>query len=98
MSKDNSSDAVASPLLTNTQRVRLQQAARHELGLVELQAGQRYGGASIVRSMQRLCELGLFVPYVHGGWQITDLGRAACTIASPATKGTAPAVDPKSYR
>lgn len=32
---------------------------------------------SIERTMQRLCNAGYAQPYVHGGWTVTEKGRAA---------------------
>lgn len=69
--------------LTKAQTKELQRAADHRLGIVETGIG--WGGlqrAAWHARMSHLVADGLLKPYVHGGYEITDLGRQ-----SLATKG-----------
>lgn len=55
----------------------LKQATEHPLGVVDhVGTINGLGSASKRRMMHRLSVEGLFRPYVHGGWEITDKGRA----------------------
>ncbi len=44
-----------------------------------------FGVTSSERMAQRLCELGLLKPYVHGGHEITEAGRGALAALGVAT-------------
>lgn len=61
--------------LTETHIREITRAVSHRLGLLEFYgtAGLRKSGWE--RMMQRLVEAGYFVPYVHGGYEITEEGR-----------------------
>ncbi len=63
--------------LTQPQRAALQRAADHPLGVVEHQGPRGLAYAVWDRMMQRLAAQALAKRYVHGGYEITDAGRAA---------------------
>lgn len=66
--------------LTKAQCRELRRAANHPLGIVDTGIG--WGGlqrASWHARMSALVSDGLLRPYVHGGYEITDTGRAALT-------------------
>lgn len=46
-------------------------------GLLEHRGTNGLARAAWTRMMERLCAAGIFRRYVHGGYEITDLGRAA---------------------
>lgn len=69
--------------LTAPQRRELQYAANNQFGLTSRVAINRLGAASKRKMLARLCLLGLLKHYVHGGYEITDAGRAAITSANP---------------
>lgn len=46
-------------------------------GVLEHRGTNGLARAGWARMMERLCAAGLFRRYVHGGYEITDLGRAA---------------------
>lgn len=62
--------------LTLGQRKRLEWAAMEPRGLVVCRAGKGWGKHSWEKMMEILQERGLVKPYVHGGYEITDAGRA----------------------
>lgn len=63
--------------LTKPQRKVLEQAAADKLGLVPHPHRQSFGGTSFDKMLARLRDEGLVGRYVHGGFVITDAGRAA---------------------
>jgi hypothetical protein len=67
--------AEAVPKLTAPQLRQVHRAVDGN-GLVEWQRTRGLASASWERMMERLCTLGLFRRYVHGGYEITDAGRA----------------------
>lgn len=59
-------------------RVRILEAAeRHALGLVERPVLRGFDRNTWDRNAAVLCEAGYLRPYVHGGFEITDIGRTA---------------------
>lgn len=68
--------ADAAPKLTAPQLKQVQRAVDGK-GIVEWGRTRGLASASWERMMERLCALGLFRRYVHGGYEITDTGRAA---------------------
>lgn len=66
----------ADPLTEARLRI-LDAAARHKLGLVERPYVIGFARTSWDRNANKLIDLGFLVPYVHGGYEITDAGRAA---------------------
>ena len=72
--------------VTPAQRRVLEIAAKHELGLVTslmLGATTGFGSRSRRLMFNRLREAGLLKPYLHGGYEITDAGRAALSPLKP---------------
>lgn len=68
--------ADAGPKLT-AQQLKVVRKAVDGDGIVEWSRTRGLGSSSWERMMTRLCGLGLFRGYVHGGYEITDAGRAA---------------------
>lgn len=68
------------------QRRELEYAAANHFGLTRAAVPiSGLGAAAKRKMMDRLCLMGLFRPYVHGGWEITDAGRAAITAGERGT-------------
>lgn len=63
--------------LTESQTRELAAAIADRLGLAECRSNNGLGRASWTRKMDRMCAAGLFKPYVHGGYEITEAGRTA---------------------
>jgi hypothetical protein len=62
--------------VTAAQLKALLRAYEDKLGVIESSTSTRgLGRAAFERMMFRLYKIGLVVPYVHGGFQITDEGR-----------------------
>jgi hypothetical protein len=68
--------ADAGPKLT-AQQLKVVRRAVDGNGIVEWGRTRGLASSSWERMMVRLCGLGLFRGYVHGGYEITDAGRAA---------------------
>lgn len=68
--------ADAGPKLT-AQQLKVVRRAVDGNGIVEWGRTRGLASSSWERMMARLCGLGLFRRYVHGGYEITDAGRAA---------------------
>jgi hypothetical protein len=68
--------------LTNNQRNILSAAAVNKLGVVERPYLPGFEGVTWNRNATKLCERGLLKPYVHGGFEITDAGRATIAKAT----------------
>lgn len=69
----------AAPKLTAPMRRELEYAARNEFGQNNIYLGAPNGlrMAGWRRVMERLQSLGFVKPYPHGGYEITESGRAA---------------------
>jgi hypothetical protein len=65
--------------LTDPQRKALEEAARSPLGVVEITTINGFGSRSKRLMFQRLMRDGYVREYVHGGYEITDAGRASLT-------------------
>ncbi len=63
------------PRLTRAQRMVLFNTASSASGIAEYRNTHGLGHSSWERKMIRLCELGYFRPYVHGGYEITEAGK-----------------------
>lgn len=63
--------------LTEKRERILQQAARHHLGLATNPYIVGFERVAWDKNASWLCENGLLARYVHGGFEITDAGRAA---------------------
>jgi len=66
--------------LTEAHEREIKAAIRSSRGVVEPPSaigGGNLRRANWLRMMDRLCAAGLFRPYVHGGYEITDEGRKA---------------------
>jgi hypothetical protein len=72
--------------LTDKQMGMLRAAASSKLSVVERPYLPGFEGVAWDRNAKRLCERGYLKPYVHGGFEITDGGRAAAGKTIPATK------------
>lgn len=57
-------------------REALQRASASRLGVVEFHGTRGLQSAAWGRMMERMRDLGYVKPYVHGGYEITDAGRA----------------------
>lgn len=68
--------AASTVSLTKAQAAQVRRAVDGN-GLVEDYGTNGLARAGWIRMMERLCEAGLFRRYVHGGYEITDAGRAA---------------------
>ena len=71
------------PKITEKHRRQLLQAASHDLGLITFHSpgsGEGLRRAAFEKGMKTLCGLGLMQPYVHGGYEITELGRTELSI------------------
>lgn len=68
-------------MLTDKQKIMLRDAATdiRGLGVVEIRGTRGLAYSAKERMAKRLCEAGYLRPYVHGGYEITDSGRAALT-------------------
>jgi predicted transcriptional regulator len=58
-------------------------AAGHKLGVVEYMGTRGLGSSSWARMMDRLSKQGFVQPYVHGGYEITESGRALVDAYKP---------------
>lgn len=66
--------------LTRKRQLILEAASKHHLGLVERPYLTGFERVSWDRNADYLVELGLLAPYVHGGYEITEEGRAALPV------------------
>jgi hypothetical protein len=67
--------------ITEPQRRELLYAANNHFGLTyHATTINGLGAAAKRRMMDRLCIMGLFTKYVHGGYEITAAGRAALSL------------------
>lgn len=71
------------PKLSPAQKRALLETYQHPLELFEIYGPRGLAHSSQERMAQRLCEAGLFEPYVHGGWCLTDVGRDTAARHSP---------------
>lgn len=62
--------------LTQNQALILRTAASAKLGVVERPYLPGFEGVTWDHNAKKLCERGYLKPYVHGGFEITDAGRA----------------------
>lgn len=67
---------IGSVNLSPAQQVALERAARAPSGVLERIGPRSFGNRSWERMMNKLCAVGLFTPYVHGGYEITAAGRS----------------------
>lgn len=63
-------------LIPSRQKI-LEAAARNALGVVERPVLRGFDRTNWDRNAATLCDAGLLRGYVHGGYEITDEGRAA---------------------
>lgn len=66
--------------LTQNQALILRTAASAKLGVVECPYLPGFEGVTWDRNAKKLCERGYLKPYVHGGFEITDAGRATAGV------------------
>lgn len=64
------------PSLTEAQTAQVRRAVDAG-GILDERIANGLARAGWTRMMERLCASGIFRRYVHGGYEITDLGRAA---------------------
>lgn len=64
-------------ILIPSRRAILESAMRHPLGLIERPVLRGFERNTWDRNAGVLCDAGLLRGYVHGGYEITDEGRAA---------------------
>lgn len=84
MTSSNSSSVGASGLTPNRIRI-LQSAMDDPMSVVTKPYMPGFEGVAWDRNAKTLCERGYLKPYVHGGYEITDAGRAALAkVGSPA--------------
>jgi hypothetical protein len=60
---------------TKAQLVQLERAARDPRGIVNMYLRHGFGYSNWQRMMHRMCARGWFTSYVHGGYEITEVGR-----------------------
>lgn len=60
--------------LSAAQRGELERAAKHPLRLAVGVGTRGFARSSWERKMRLLCEYGLFSPYSHGGYELTEKG------------------------
>ena len=68
--------STSTPSLTKSQMAQVRRAVDGN-GILEGRIANGLARAGWTRMMERLCAVGIFRRYVHGGYEITDLGRAA---------------------